>query len=54
MGLGNRLSLAACAVVPVPAVVRRIYVEEAELNRVLGRDYRGYQTDRARLIPSLW
>jgi protein-S-isoprenylcysteine O-methyltransferase Ste14 len=52
--LGNWLSLAASAVLPVPAVVWRIQVEEAELNRVLGQAYRSYQPDRARLIPWLW
>ena len=52
--LGNWLSLAACVVVPLPAIVWRIHVEEAELNRVLGTAYRTYQADRARLIPRLW
>jgi protein-S-isoprenylcysteine O-methyltransferase Ste14 len=52
--LGNWLSLAACVVLPLPAIVWRIHVEEAELNRVLGRAYRMYQSDRARLIPRLW
>ena len=36
--LGNWLSLAACVVLPLPAIVWRIHVEEAELNRVLGAD----------------
>ena len=44
----------ACVLVPLPALVRRIYLEEAELNRVLGEAYRTYQSDRARLIPRLW
>jgi protein-S-isoprenylcysteine O-methyltransferase Ste14 len=52
--LGNWLSLAACVVLPLPAIVWRIHVEEAELNRVLGQAYRAYQADRARLIPRLW
>jgi protein-S-isoprenylcysteine O-methyltransferase Ste14 len=52
--LGNWLSLAACVVLPLPAIVWRIHVEEAELNRVLGQSYRTYQADRARLIPRLW
>jgi protein-S-isoprenylcysteine O-methyltransferase Ste14 len=39
---------------PLPAIVRRIRVEEAELNRVLGQAYQTYQSDRARLIPRLW
>jgi protein-S-isoprenylcysteine O-methyltransferase Ste14 len=52
--LGNWLSLAACVAIPLPAIVRRIHVEEAELNRVLGKAYRTYQSDRARMIPRLW
>jgi protein-S-isoprenylcysteine O-methyltransferase Ste14 len=52
--LGNWLSLAACVVLPLPAIVWRIHVEEAELSRVLGQAYRTYQSDRARLIPRLW
>lgn len=52
--LGNWLSLAACVVLPLPAIVWRIHVEEAELNRVLGQAYRTYQSDRARVIPRLW
>jgi protein-S-isoprenylcysteine O-methyltransferase Ste14 len=50
----NWLSLAAGALLPVPAIVWRIHVEEAELNRVLGQAYRSYQSNRARLIPRLW
>ena len=52
--LGNWLSLVACVVLPLPAIIWRIHVEEAELNRVLGQAYRAYQSDRARLIPRLW
>jgi protein-S-isoprenylcysteine O-methyltransferase Ste14 len=52
--LGNWLSLTACVVLPLPAIVWRIHVEEAELNRVLGEPYSTYQSDRARLIPRLW
>ena len=52
--LGNWLSLAACLLLPLPAIVWRIHVEEAELNRVLGQAYRTYQAGRARLIPRLW
>jgi protein-S-isoprenylcysteine O-methyltransferase Ste14 len=52
--LGNWLSLAACIVLPLPAIVWRIHVEEAELDRVLGQAYRAYQSDRARMIPRLW
>ena len=51
---GNWLSVAACLVLPLPALAWRIHVEEAELSRVLGDVYRGYQTTTARLIPGLW
>jgi protein-S-isoprenylcysteine O-methyltransferase Ste14 len=54
LALGNWLSLAACLVLPLPALVRRIQVEEAELTRVLGDAYRTYQVKTARLIPGLW
>lgn len=52
--LGNWLALAACVLLPLPAIVWRISVEEAELTRVLGDAYRTYQSDRARLVPRLW
>ena len=51
---GSWLALAACTVVPLPALLWRIQVEEAELNRVLGDAYRAYQTHTKRLIPGLW
>ena len=54
LALGNWLSLVACCVVPLPAIVRRIHVEEAELERVLGDEYRRYQRTTARLVPRLW
>jgi len=54
LAAGSWLSLAACLILPLPAIVRRIRVEEAELERVLGDAYRDYATGRARLIPRLW
>jgi protein-S-isoprenylcysteine O-methyltransferase Ste14 len=54
LALGNWLSAAACLVLPLPALVWRIHVEEAELRRVLGDAYRAYQTKTARLIPRRW
>jgi len=50
----NWVSLLACLVLPLPAFVRRIHVEEAELNRVLGDAYRSYQASTVRLIPGIW
>jgi protein-S-isoprenylcysteine O-methyltransferase Ste14 len=54
LALGNWLSAAACLALPLPALVWRIHVEEAELSRVLGGAYRAYQTRTARLIPGRW
>jgi protein-S-isoprenylcysteine O-methyltransferase Ste14 len=54
LALGNWLSCAACLVLPLPAILRRIRIEEAELDRVLGETYRSYQATTARLIPRLW
>jgi len=51
---GNWLSFAVCAVLPLPAVLWRIRVEEAELERVLGDAYRAYERRTARLVPWLW
>ena len=52
---GAWVSLAACALLLVPALVRRIHVEEAELDHVLGDDYRTYRSHTtARLIPRVW
>jgi protein-S-isoprenylcysteine O-methyltransferase Ste14 len=54
LALGNWLALAACLLVPSPAIGRRIRVEEAELDRVLGDPYRAYQRKTKRLIPGVW
>jgi protein-S-isoprenylcysteine O-methyltransferase Ste14 len=54
LAVGNWLSAAACLALPLPALVWRIHVEEAELSRVLGDAYRAYQTRTARLIPGRW
>ena len=54
LALGNWLAVAICLVLPVPAVVRRIAVEEAELTRVLGEPYRRYQVRTKRLVPGVW
>jgi protein-S-isoprenylcysteine O-methyltransferase Ste14 len=54
LAAGNWLALAGCVALPLPAVVRRIRVEEAELSRVLGEPYRAYARRTKRLIPGLW
>jgi protein-S-isoprenylcysteine O-methyltransferase Ste14 len=54
LAAGNWLALAACALLPVPALLWRIHVEEAELTRVLGDRYRAYQAQTKHLIPGVW
>jgi protein-S-isoprenylcysteine O-methyltransferase Ste14 len=54
VGIGNWLSIVVCAVVPLLGLLPRIAVEEAELVRVLGEQYRDYQKTTHRLIPGLW
>jgi len=54
LAAGDWLGFAACLVLPLAAVVRRIRVEEAELERVLGEPYRAYEARTARLVPGLW
>lgn len=54
LAAGAWISLAACLVLPLPAIVWRIRVEEAELDRVLGDAYRAYRADTERLIPRVW
>ena len=51
---GNWLGFAACMSLPLLGLLRRIHVEEAELNRVLGATYRAYETRTKRLIPGVW
>lgn len=54
LAVGNWLAMAACLVLPLPALLRRIHVEETELTRVLGNPYRAYQAQTKRLVPGLW
>ena len=51
---GNWLALTVSALLPLPALLRRIHVEEAELVSVLGDRYRAYQMHTKRLIPGIW
>ena len=53
-GAGNWLALLVCAVVPALGLLPRIAVEESELTRVLGEEYRGYQETTRRLVPGVW
>jgi protein-S-isoprenylcysteine O-methyltransferase Ste14 len=54
LAAGNWLALAACALLPLPALLWRMHVEEAELTRVLGDRYRAYRAQTKRLIPGVW
>jgi protein-S-isoprenylcysteine O-methyltransferase Ste14 len=54
LAAGSWLALAVCVVLPLPALLRRIQVEEAELTGVLGDRYRAYPAHTKRLVPGLW
>ncbi len=54
VGTANWLSTGICAVVPLLGLLPRIAVEEAELVRVLGQQYRNYQQKTHRLMPGVW
>jgi protein-S-isoprenylcysteine O-methyltransferase Ste14 len=51
---GGWVALAVCALLPLPALVRRLQVEEAELTAVLGDRYRAYQAHTRRMVPGVW
>jgi protein-S-isoprenylcysteine O-methyltransferase Ste14 len=54
LAAGSWLALTVCAVLPLPALLWRIHVEEAELTLVLGDRYRAYCAQTKRLIPGIW
>ena len=54
LAVGNWLALAAGLLLPLPGILWRIRVEEAELGRVLGYVYSAYRARTTRLIPGLW
>jgi protein-S-isoprenylcysteine O-methyltransferase Ste14 len=54
LAAGNWLALAICTVLPLPALLRRIHIEEAELTAVIGDRYRAYQEHTKRLVPGVW
>jgi protein-S-isoprenylcysteine O-methyltransferase len=53
IALANWLSIAVLALVPLPAALVRIRVEERNLLAALGEEYRGYARSRARLLPRI-
>jgi protein-S-isoprenylcysteine O-methyltransferase Ste14 len=50
----NWLSLIAAVLFPTLSLLYRIGIEEAELVRVIGDEYREYQKKTKRLIPMIW
>ena len=54
LGARNWLSLLICAVVPLLGLLPRMALEESEMTRVLGEQYRSYQRSTHRLVPGLW
>jgi len=54
IALDNWLSVLALAGIPLLAILLRIRVEEAELARALGKDYRAYASQTRRLLPGIW
>lgn len=54
LALGNWAGLAIALVVPIPALVNRIRVEERALLDGLGDPYRRFAASRARLLPGVW
>ena len=54
LAIGSWLSAALLLALATAAHIPRIRVEEAELERGLGDDYRDYERGRARLVPGIW
>ncbi len=54
LAVGNWLALAVGLLLPLPGILWRIRVEEAELELVLGPAYSAYRARTTRLIPGLW
>ena len=54
IALDSWLSVLALVLIPLLAILVRIRVEEAELARALGQEYRAYARRTRRLVPGLW
>lgn len=52
--LQNWLSLAFAVILPLVALLYRIYIEEAVLVSSLGSDYTKYQSETKKIIPWVW
>jgi protein-S-isoprenylcysteine O-methyltransferase Ste14 len=51
---GNWPALAILLVLPAGVLIHRIFVEEAVLTEVMGRNYTDYAAHTKRLVPGLW
>lgn len=54
IALDSWLSMLALVLIPLLAIGVRIHVEEAELARALGQEYRAHAGRTRRLVPGLW
>jgi protein-S-isoprenylcysteine O-methyltransferase Ste14 len=54
IALANWISLALCIVLPTIGIIRRINVEEKELNRHFGKQYQDYRKSTWRLVPYIY
>jgi protein-S-isoprenylcysteine O-methyltransferase len=54
LALGTWASIAAVVLIPMPAMVARILVEERALKEALGEEYDEYAARTSRLIPRIW
>lgn len=54
IALDSWLSVLALVLIPLLAIGVRIRVEETELARALGEEYRAYARRTRRLVPGLW
>jgi protein-S-isoprenylcysteine O-methyltransferase Ste14 len=52
--MGNWVSLVLVLLPPLAALLYRIHVEEAALNRAFGADYADYSRSTSRLIPGIY
>lgn len=54
LALGTWPGLMVVFLGTLPAMVRRIRVEEGALEQALGEEYAAYAADRARMLPGVW
>ena len=54
LALGTWPGLVLVFIGTLPAMVRRISIEEYALEHSLGEEYAAYAADRARMLPGVW